>query len=299
MCASSTLGSMRVVKKVTGMSNNIEEVDDGGANLMDDTILEVRDISIAFGGLQALTHVSLEVRVGEIYGLVGPNGAGKTVLLNCINGIYSPKKGGVFFKGREITRMHRYKVLSLGIARTFQHIELFHDMTVIENTLLGMHIHIKTGVVSGGLFWGWGRKEEESARRKAEEILDFLELYPYRKQKVGNLSFGVQKIVGLSRALASDPELILMDEIFSGLNREEKEDLARFVLRIVIQKKISIVWVEHDMKLITDLADRMACLSYGEIVARGLPQEVISNPFVVEAYLGDSKNPWMKQISSR
>jgi branched-chain amino acid transport system ATP-binding protein len=172
-------------------------------------------------------------------------------------------------------------------------------MTVIENTLLGMHTHIKTGVVSGGLFWGRGRKEEESARQKAEEILDFLELYAYRKQKVGNLSFGVQKIVGLSRALASNPELILMDEIFSGLNREEKEDLARFVLRIVIQKKVSIVWVEHDMKLITDLADRMACLSYGEIVAKGLPQEVMCNPFVVEAYLGDSENPWMKQISSQ
>jgi branched-chain amino acid transport system ATP-binding protein len=280
------------------MLNNIEEVDDGGANLMDDTILEARGISIAFGGLQALTNVSMEVKIGEIYGLVGPNGAGKTVLLNCINGIYPTKKGAVFFKGKEITGMPRHKVLSLGIARTFQNIELFHDMTVIENTLLGMHIHIKTGVLSGGFFWLGGRKEEESARRKAEEILDFLELYPYRKQKVGNLSFGVQKIVGLSRALASDPELILMDEIFSGLNREEKEDLARFVLRIVIQKKISIIWVEHDMKLITDLADRMACLSYGEIVAKGLPQEVISNPFVVEAYLGDSKNPWMKQISS-
>lgn len=263
---------------------------------MDGTFLEVRNISIAFGGLQALTHVNLKVRPGEIYGLVGPNGAGKTVLLNCINGIYSPQKGSILFEGKEITKIHRHKVLSLGIARTFQHIELFHDMTVIENTLLGMHIHMKTGVIKGGLFWGPGRKEEERGRRKAEEILDFLELYPYRKQKVGNLSFGVQKIVGLGRALASEPKLILMDEIFSGLNREEKEDLARFVLRIVYEKRITIVWVEHDMKLITDLADRMCCLNYGEIICEGTPREVTSNPFVVEAYLGNPRDFKVKRL---
>ena len=286
-----------MAKKVIGILNNIEEADDGGANMGDHTILEVRNISIAFGGLQALTHASISIEAGEIYGLVGPNGAGKTVLLNCINGIYSPQKGEIFFEGKDITKMPRHKMVSLGISRTFQHIELFRDMTVIENTLMGMHIYMKTGILSSGLFWGPGQREEERGHQKAEEIIDFLELYPYRKQKVGNLPFGIQKIVGLSRALASNPKLILMDEIFSGLNREEKEDLARFVLRIVYEKRITIVWVEHDMKLITDLADRMACLNYGEIVAEGTPQEVTSNPLVIEAYIGSSSQSLMSRHS--
>jgi branched-chain amino acid transport system ATP-binding protein len=286
------------VKKVIGILNSIEEAGDGGGDRMDQTILEVRNVSIAFGGLQALTDVSLAVRAGEIFGLVGPNGAGKTVLLNCINGIYPLQIGSIYFEGKDITKIHCHKAASLGISRTFQQIELFRDMTVIENTLLGMHIHMKTGVISGGLFWGPGKREEGKMRQKAEEILDFLELYPYRKQKVGNLSFGVQKVVGLSRALASEPKLILMDEIFSGLNREEKEDLARFVLRIVYEKKMTIVWVEHDMKLITDLADRMACLNYGQIVAEGSPKEVTSNPLVIEAYLGSSEQSWMPQPSA-
>lgn len=286
-----------MVRKVIGILNSIEEAGDGGGDRMDQTILEVRNVSIAFGGLQALADVSLAVRAGEIFGLVGPNGAGKTVLLNCINGIYPLQIGSIYFEGKDITKIHCHKAASFGISRTFQQIELFRDMTVIENTLLGMHIHMKTGVISGGLFWGPGKREEERARRKAEEILDFLELYPYRKQKVGSLSFGVQKIVGLSRALASEPKLILMDEIFSGLNREEKEDLARFVLRIVYEKKITIVWVEHDMKLITDLTDRMVCLNYGQIIAEGSPQEVTSNPLVIEAYLGSSEQSWMPQPS--
>jgi branched-chain amino acid transport system ATP-binding protein len=251
-----------------------------------ETILEVNDISISFGGIQALTDISLGVRGSEILGLIGPNGAGKTVLLNCINGVYVPARGTILFKGKEITGLPRHRVAPLGIARTFQQIELFRQLNVIENTLVGMHFRTKANVFSGGLYWGAGKKEEIVARREAEEILDFLELYPYRKQLVGNLSFGIQKLVGLARAMAMDPEILLLDEIASGLNREEKEDLARFLLRIRYEKKIPMIWVEHDMEIITQIADRLVCLNYGVKIAEGTPDDVVSDAQVTKAYLG-------------
>jgi len=251
-----------------------------------DGILTVKNVRISFKGLNALFDVSFSVESSEILGLIGPNGAGKTVLLNCINGVYTPQRGSIVFDGNEIVGLPRHKVAPLGIARTFQQIELFSHLNVIENTLTGMHFRTKTGIFSGGIFWGPGKKEEIRAREEAERILDFLELYPYRKQLAGNLSFGVQKLVGLARALAMDPKMLLLDEIGSGLNREEKEDLARFLLRIRHEMKIPIIWVEHDMEMITQIADRLVCLDYGTKIAEGTTHEVISNPDVIKAYIG-------------
>ena len=269
------------------MSNNTEEQDDGGAD-MKDPILAVKCISLSFGRLEALVDVDLNVEGQEILGLIGPNGAGKTVLLNCINGLYAPERGYIIFQGQPINDLPRHKIAPLGIARTFQHIELFPQMNVIENTLLGAHFRTKTNIFTGGLFWGPGRDEEAKTRQQAEEILDFLELYPYRKQLVGNLSFGTQKLVGLARAMAGNPKILLLDELGSGLNREEKEDLARYLLRINYERKIPMVWVEHDMQIITDIADRIVCLDYGRKIAEGTPEEVVSNPRVIEAYTGVS-----------
>ena len=266
------------------MSNNIREREDGGVNLSE--ILEVRKISVSFGRLQALMDVSLSVDEGEIIGVIGPNGAGKTALLNCINGIYTPDSGEILFEGRPITRVPKHEMLPLGIGRTFQHAELFRELSVIENTLIGRHAYMKVNVFSGGVFWGPGRREELKAREKAEEVLDFLDLYPYRKEKVGNLSFGIQKIVGLARALAGEPRLLLIDEIGSGLMRQEKEDVAKFILRIHYELGTAIIWIEHDMQMVTDICNRLICLVSGEKIKEGEPPEVISDPKVIGAYVG-------------
>jgi len=249
-------------------------------------ILEVNNISRSFGGLDALWNITLELRKGEILGLVGPNGAGKTVLLNCINGVYEPQKGSILFDGHKINGLPRHKIAPLGIARSFQNIELFGQMNVIDNTVVGTHFRYRNNILTGGLYWGKGKKEEIEAREEAEEILDFLELYHYRKQMVGNLSYGIQKLVGLARALVMRPKMLLLDEIASGLNREEKEDLARFLLRIRHEKRLPIMWVEHDMEIITQIADRMVCLNNGMLLSEGTPTEVTSDPQVIEAYIG-------------
>ena len=257
---------------------------------MDDTstqeLLSVEALQLAFGGLQVLDGVSFAVRRGEIFALVGPNGAGKTSVLNCVNGIYRTDLGRIAYAGEEITGRAPHRIARLGIARSFQLVELFRHMSVLDNMFLGRHLHMRTGIATGGLYWGPAAREEAVHRRKVEEVLDFLELGPYRKQPVGNLPYGVQKLVGIGRALAMEPRLLLLDEPSSGMNRQEKEDLARFMLRIKHEQEVAMLWVEHDMQLVADLSDRVAVLHYGQKISEGSPDEVRTDPLVVEAYLG-------------
>jgi branched-chain amino acid transport system ATP-binding protein len=249
-------------------------------------VLEAKDISINFGRVQALMDVNVSVKGDEILGLVGPNGAGKTVFLNCLCGIYTPRKGRIRYEGYDITGFPPHKLARMGIGRCFQHIELFSNLTVLENIIIGRHVKMKNGIFSSGLYWWLGRDEEIAAREKAEEIIEFLDLYTYRNMKVASLAYGIQKIVGLGRALAMDPKILLLDEVGSGLNREEKEDLARFLLRIKYVKNIPIIWVEHDMELVVEITDRLVCFNYGRKIGDGPAKEVVNDSEVIKVYTG-------------
>jgi branched-chain amino acid transport system ATP-binding protein len=248
--------------------------------------LKLEGVSLSFGGLQVLKDVSFETRAGELLCLIGPNGAGKTSILNCICGIYRPSGGRISFGAEDLTRLPPHRVARLGLARTFQHGELFAHLTVIENLLVARHAKIDTHLISEGFFGRGVRAEESAHRRAAEEVLDFTDLERYRHDTVGALPFGVQKIVGFARALAMQPKVMLLDEPSAGLNRDEREDLARHILRIKHELGIPMIWVEHDMQMVADLADRLYVLDHGEPIAEGRPEEVLKNPRVVEAYLG-------------
>ncbi|HJM51138.1 MAG TPA: ABC transporter ATP-binding protein [Alphaproteobacteria bacterium] len=248
--------------------------------------LVLEDLSLNFGGLSVLNELRLETRPGEILALIGPNGAGKTSVLNCISGIYRPGGGRIVFEGSDITGLKPHIVARRGIARTFQHAELFPHLSVLDNLLIGRHTRFKSNLLSEGLFFGPVRRQEVEHRRRVEEILDFVELQRYRKQPVAALPFGIQKVAGFARALAMEPKLLLLDEPSAGLNREEKEDLARFILRIKHEIGITMLWVEHDMQMVADLADRIYVVDYGRFVTEGPPEEVLADPRVVEVYLG-------------
>ena len=256
----------------------------------DDILLEVDDITMTFGRVAALSGVSLTAGRGRIHSIIGPNGAGKTVLLNCINGLYRPQKGEIRLQGKRINSLSPHKRAALGLSRTFQKIELFAGMTVLDNIRLGMHIHLKSGVVSGAVYLGKTAKEEIEARRFIEEkIIDLLEIESIRHRVVGMLPYGLQKRVELGRALALKPKLLLLDEPLAGLNLEEVEDMARFILDISEEPdwRVTCILVEHDMGVVMDISDSVTVLNFGNRIASGPPEEIQKNPEVISAYLGE------------
>ena len=249
-------------------------------------ILDVRDVTLEFEGLRALGGVSLSVAEGALTALVGPNGAGKTSLLNCVGGFYRPTSGVIQFKGQPIHGLSPHRIAERGLARTFQFVELFRHMSVLDNILLGRHRHMRAGVIAGALFWGRSQREEIRERAHVERIIEFLEVERFRKELIANLPFGIQKLVAIGRALAVEPALLLLDEPSTGMNREEKENLARFMLRIKHELGTTMLWIEHDMELVADLADTVTVLDFGEKIAEGPPDIILRDPRVAEAYLG-------------
>ena len=254
------------------------------------TFFSVEDLSMTFGGLKALDKVSFEIVKGEIFAIIGPNGAGKTTLFNCVNGIYPPTGGNIVFKDKNIRGLKPDKVAKAGIARTFQNIELFTNMNTMENIMLGRHLFMKTGLFRGGLMWGrnsFAGKEEVENRRKVEQIIELLELQTFRNKFVGGLPYGIQKKIELGRALAAEPELLLLDEPCSGMNAEEKQDVVFWIKDIQDELGITILLIEHDMNMVMDISNRILVLNFGVSIAKGTPDEVSSHPEVLKAYLGE------------
>ena len=250
--------------------------------------LTVQNVSLSFGGNAALTDVSFGVRRGEIRAIIGPNGAGKTSMLNCISGFYRPQHGRILFKEIDLTQTPTHKVASLGIARTFQNIALYTGLSALDNIMAARHIHMKENAIQSMLYWGSAQREEVRNREIVEEIIDFLEIAHIRRAIVGALPYGLRKRVELGRALALEPELLLLDEPMAGMNVEEKEDMARFILDIHERRGVTIVLIEHDMGLVMDISDRVVVLDFGVKIGDGTPDEVKNDEHVIRAYLGQS-----------
>jgi branched-chain amino acid transport system ATP-binding protein len=247
--------------------------------------LEIDGLTLRFGGLTVLDQVAFAVEAGELFALIGPNGAGKTSVLNCVSGLYRGE-GRIAFRGTDIAGLKPHAIARLGLARTFQHSELFAQMSVLDNLLTGRHARIQTNPLAEMLFLPSVRREEVRHREAIERIIEFVELERYRHARVSSLSFGTQKLVGFARALALEPTLMMLDEPSAGLNRDEREDLARFILRIKHELGITMIWIEHDMQMVADLADRIHVLDYGSTLAEGAPTDVLRDPRVIAAYVG-------------
>ncbi len=249
--------------------------------------IRIENLSLSFGGVRSLVDINVDIRDKEILAIIGPNGAGKTCLLNCINGFYKPQKGKLIFRGKEITHLRPYRIARMGIARSFQNIELFKHMTVLENLMLGSHIHIRYGLFKSLLYFGPCLKEEVHHRKRVEHVLDFLEITHIRTKPVGTLPYGLQKRVEMARALCLDPEILLLDEPMAGMNLEETEDMARFIIDVNHEWGKTVLLIEHDMGVVMDLSDRIMVLDFGEKIAEGTPEEVQQNALVAKAYLGE------------
>ncbi|MAU02130.1 MAG: ABC transporter ATP-binding protein [Anaerolineaceae bacterium] len=251
-------------------------------------LLDVKNVSISFGGNTALSDVEFSVKKGEIRAIIGPNGAGKTSMLNCISGFYRPQKGQILFKQTDLTQTPTHKIAPLGIARTFQNIALYTGLSTLDNLMAARHIHMKQSSLSNMIYWGRAQREEVAHREFVEEIIDFLEIAHIRKAVVGALPYGLRKRVELGRALALEPTLLLLDEPMAGMNVEEKEDMARFILDIYERRGVTVVLIEHDMGLVMDISDRVVVLDFGRKIADGTPDEIKNDESVIQAYLGQA-----------
>ncbi len=265
-----------------------------------DLQLSVQNLTLSFGGVTALFNVSLDLYQSEILAIIGPNGAGKTSLLNCISGLYHPQEGKILYhagdgKVYDTTHLRPYQIAKLGIARSFQNIELFRHMTVLDNLMAGAHVHMHNGLLPSLLYWGPAQREQIAFRRFVEDIIDLLEIEAIREKLVGTLAYGLQKRVELGRALAMKPAVLLLDEPMAGMNTEEKEDMARFILDVNEEHGVSIVLIEHDMGVVMDISDRIVVLNFGQKIGEGTPDEVRQNPQVIQAYLGEDRHAFTRK----
>jgi len=261
-------------------------------------LLEARAISLSFGGVNALTDVSWKVNKGELFSIIGPNGAGKTSMLNCVSGRYKPTSGQIIFKGRDVTKLTPNDRATIGLGRTFQNLALFSHMTVLDNVMVGRHHLLKNNFFTGSLYWLLGaQKEEIEHRRKVEEIIDFLEISHIRKSIAGTLSYGLRKRVELARAVAVNPDLILLDEPMAGMNLEEKEDMARFIVDLNEEWGMTVIMIEHDMGVVMDISHRVMVLDFGRKIGDGLPDEIMQNEHVKRAYLGEDDDAPAQEVA--